>query len=149
MNRSRTDLLNAGRSLLSKLRFGQFLFVGFIGMLIDSAVLALLVSGWQFSVVLAALCSKEASIAVMFLLNEYWTFVGERGQEVTYLHQIRRFIKSNAVRAVGAGVGIVVLSILHYWFGIWYILANIIGIGIGFSFNYALESLITWQVYQE
>jgi putative flippase GtrA len=34
-------------------------------------------------------------------------------------------------------------------YGVWYLLANAAGIGVGFQANYTFESLVTWRVHRE
>lgn len=134
------------RSLLAPVRLGQFLSVGVAGGLLDNAVLVALVELGSLEPVVAAVGAKEASILLMFALNERWTFAGY--DEGGYVHRVRRLLKSNVVRSGGALVGIATLFVLHQWLGVWYLAANILGIGIGFFFNYTFESLVTWRVHQ-
>ncbi|RRJ31015.1 GtrA family protein [Halocatena pleomorpha] len=141
-----TLLLEVRASVWSGSRFAQFLLVGLFGMFIDNAVLALLMEGWQPPLVLAALGGKEASIATMFILNELWTFAETPPNQNRWIGA--RLARSHLVRFIGAGVGVSVLMALNQMFGVWYLFANIIGIGAGFIFNYTLESTITWQVHR-
>ncbi|NEU58820.1 GtrA family protein [Halorussus sp. MSC15.2] len=55
---------------------------------------------------------------------------------------VRRFLKSNVVRTGGVGVAVLVLHVLHNVFGLWYLLANVAGIGVGFVVNYVFESTL-------
>ncbi len=135
-----------GTSVWLSGRFGQFLLVGLLGMFIDNAVLAVLMEVWQPPLVLAALGGKEASITAMFVLNEFWTFAETPTSQNRWIGT--RLARSHLVRLVGTGVGVSVLVILNQMFDVWYLLANIIGIGTGFILNYTLESTITWQVHR-
>jgi putative flippase GtrA len=121
-------------------RLGQFLSVGAAGALVDNAVLVGLVELAALSPELAAVGAKEASILFMFVLNEHWTFAEHSAGTWR-----RRLVSSHGVRVVGAAVGIGTLAALTA-VGVHYLLANVVGIGVGFAFNYALESLVTWQV---
>lgn len=134
---------NALKSLLSPIRFTQFLSVGIVGLLVDNASLVVLVQSTDLAPHFAAFPSKELSIMVMFLLNERWTFAKTKNSDSRLTV---RFLKSNLVRSVGAAVGIAVLYVLTQFVGIWYVAANIAGIGVGFVFNYVLESLFTWEI---
>lgn len=133
-----------GSSLLSGERIGKFALIGALGLMIDNGVLALLFEFGPVPLDVAALCSKETSILMMFVCNECWTFSDQ--QRGGRRAQLVRLVKSNAVRAVGGIVGILVLLFLNSSFGVWYVIANISGIAVGFGFNYVLESLFTWKV---
>lgn len=134
-------------ALVSNIRFGKFLSVGFVGMLVDMSILTLLVEFGSLTPTLAKIGSAEASIMVMFVLNDRWTF-NESGNE-NAKELLRRFARSNVVRWGGAGVALLVLHLLTTTLAVWYLLANAIGIGIGVIFNYVFESLITWKTHIE
>lgn len=116
-------------------------------MLVDMGLLTLLVELGGLTPTLAKIGSAEFSIIIMFVLNEYWTF-SESSKESTE-SILYRFGRSNIVRWGGAGVALLILHLLTAIFGIWYLLANAIGIGVGVIFNYIFESLITWQIHAE
>ncbi|WP_232686901.1 GtrA family protein [Halobacterium zhouii] len=134
------------RTLLAPTRFGQFLSVGAVGAVLDNIVLVGLVELTVLGPVVAALLAKEASILFMFGLNERWTFVGYDDGDIGEV--VWRLVKSNAVRSIGAVVEVATLYACYQWAGIWYVAANIVGIGVGFLFNYTLESLVTWRVHE-
>ena len=133
--------------LASAARFGQFLSVGVVGMVFDTAVIFLLTDLWNVGPFPAKLASAETAIVVMFVLNERWTFA-QWGQ-TSSVSLARRFLKSNLVRSGGVAVATAVLLALNGWFGVWVVLANIIGIGVGFVVNYVFESLFTWRVHRQ
>ena len=134
-----------GRSLASGPRLGQFASVGFLGATVDMAVLVAVVEITGVAPVLAKVVAAEAAIFVMFCVNERWTF-SQFGRS-TFPALTRRFLKSNLVRVGGVSVAVGVLFLLHNGFGMWYVLANVIGIGTGFFVNYTFESLFTWRVH--
>lgn len=133
--------------LLARRRFVQFTLIGALGALTDNFLLVLLVELAGFAPTVAAVGSKEASILLMFGLNEAWTFAEHRESE--HRGRATRLVKSHAVRAGGAAIGIAVLYGCYQWLGMWYVLANVVGIGVGFAFNYTFESLFTWNVTGE
>lgn len=134
------------RHLVSVARFRQFLVVGAIGALCDNAVLAALFEVGGLPLLPAKIVSAETSIVLMFLINEHWTFAewGEAGASPL----ARRFLRSNLTRTGGLAVGTGVLLVLSGQFGVWYLLANVLGIGTGFVVNYLFESLFTWQIHK-
>jgi putative flippase GtrA len=127
-------------------RFAQFLSVGIIGGICDVLVLAAVVETTRVEPFHAKFLSAEAAILVMFLINERWTFAGFGTSSVRGV--ARRLIASNIVRAGGASVAWVTLLILTRFFGVWYLAANVIGIGVGFVLNYTAESLVTWRAHR-
>lgn len=142
-----SSVVDALRGLIADARFGRFLSVGAVGAVVDNAALVAAVELLGVAPVAAKAASAEAAIVVMFALNERWTFAdfGRRSP----LAVVRRFLTSNVVRAGGALVALAVLFVLHDLANVWYLLANLIGIGVGFLVNYAAESLITWRVRRD
>ncbi|MFC7047144.1 GtrA family protein [Halobacteriaceae archaeon GCM10025711] len=137
------DGVRLGR-LASPARFVQFAGVGAVGMVWDVAVLALLHGQFGVPLLPAKVASAETSIALMFLLNERVTFAtwGASGWPAVG----RRFLTSNLVRLGGLAVGTGVLLALVDLAGVWYVAANVVGIGAGFLVNYTFENLLTWRV---
>ncbi|TYT60589.1 GtrA family protein [Natrialba swarupiae] len=135
------------RALLSATRLTQFAGVGFVGAIVDFVALYALVEWTVLGPVVGKAISWELSIVVIFAINERWTFsefgsVGPRALG-------RRFLRSNAVRFAGFLVTLAVLTGLVYGFGVWYLAANAVGVGIGFFVNYTCESLYTWKVHRD
>lgn len=138
--------------LISGIRFGQFASVGALGALCDNGVLLALTSVGVVPVV-AKLVGAETAIIVMFTANERWTFATEGRPGLRAL--ARRFLTSNAVRAGGVLVATAVFAVLIEFVPIsipvagtdlWYLGANLIGIGVGVIVNYIAEGLFTWRV---
>ncbi|MEZ3142742.1 GtrA family protein [Halobaculum sp. MBLA0143] len=157
MSDDRTTAPDGGESstgtvdaLLSGTRIGQFLSVGVAGATLETVVLSLLdpVLGLPFLVAKAV--GAEASITLMFLLNDNWTFDGESDASV-----VRRWLRSNSVRIVGvgiaAGIGQALVTfvdpgVVVAGFDVWAPVANLAGIGVAMVVNYVAESLFTWRI---
>ncbi|WP_254763323.1 GtrA family protein [Natrinema marinum] len=135
------------RALFSPSRFGQFVGVGFVGATVDIVVLAVLSDITTVSWFVAKLASWELGITVIFVINERWTFASHGAVGVRAVAW--RFLRSNVVRLGGLAVTLVVLRVLVAQFGVWLVLANVVGIGVGFFVNYTCESLYTWKVHRE
>ncbi|MGM0388057.1 MAG: GtrA family protein [Natrinema limicola] len=135
------------RALCSTTRFGQFVGVGAVGAAVDNVVLVLVVEATVLGPVIAKVLSWELGIAVIFAINERWTFADYGKSGLRPLG--KRFLRSNVVRLGGFLVTLAVLAGLVRRFAVWYVLANVVGIGVGFFVNYTCESLYTWQVHQE
>lgn len=120
----------------------KFTATSLIGLGLETAILMLLVELFSSPLIMAKLVGAEASIAAMFFLNNKFTYTGGAQKLLT------RFLKSNAVRAGGIAISIIVLEI-GVAYGVWYPLANILGVCIGFGFNYGLETLYTWKEHKQ
>lgn len=127
---------------LTDIRRGfKFSVTSVIGLGVETVLLIALVELLSAPLLAAKVIGAEASIAAMFILNNRYTYDGDPGKVIT------RFLKSNVVRAGGIVIGIVVLE-AGVSYGIWYPVANILGVCVGFVFNYGLETLFTWKEYQ-
>ena len=133
-------------ALGSGVRLGQFLSVGLLGALFDNGLLVALHGLAGVSLGVAKFASAEAAILLMFACNERWTFAGWGETGSTDL--ARRVVTSNLVRLGGVAVATGVLLALSE-LGVWYVLANVIGIGTGALLNYVAESLLTWRVHRQ
>lgn len=133
--------------LVSVPRMGMFLSVGVAGALLEQATLAALVELVAVAPALAAPVGKEASILLMFVLNDRFTFAGEGEDAARPL--LSRLVRSHAVRAVGVTVAYLTFLALLYGAGVHYFLANPIGIAAGFAVNYVLENVVTWRTHVE
>jgi putative flippase GtrA len=127
-------------------RLARFAVVGIAGTTVDMLFLALFHGALGIDLVVGKLASAELSFLFMFVINEHWTF-SEFGQ-TTPRARLERLLKSNAVRLTGLATATVILVVLTWTTNMWYLLANAIGIGIGFIANYSLESRYTWRVQQ-
>jgi putative flippase GtrA len=134
-------------------RLGQFVSVGVAGATLETAVVAVLTAGLAVQPLAAKVVGAEASITLMFLLNDRWTFAEEGG--VGLLARLQRYLKSHTVRLGGLAVAFATLYVLTAWtdarlvvFGadFWPTVANVLAIGAGMSLNYVAESLVTWRV---
>lgn len=122
----------------------RFFSVGIVGAIFDNVVLFSIVELTRVSPILAKGVSAELSIVLMFLINEYWTFSGHgKASSRAFL---RRLATSNVVRFGGLAVGLVGLYVFHNLLGLWYLFANVLGIGLGFVVNYVFEGVFTWRV---
>jgi len=102
---------------LSEYRALKFMAVGASGIVVNIGILWLLVSSANMPPLLAAIFSIEASIISNFLLNNFWTFKERKGEKFPLL------------LAVG----------LHY------IVADMVGILLGFTSNYLLSEMFVWR----
>ncbi|EMA39473.1 GtrA family protein [Halobiforma nitratireducens] len=135
------------RALVSVTRFSQFAGVGVVGAAVDNGVLLLLVELAELGFVSAKVIAWVVAIAVIFTINESWTFSTFGAMSPRAL--LKRLLRSYTVRFGGFLVTLGVYTALIELFGVWYLLANVVGIGVGFFVNYTFESLFTWKVHRE
>jgi putative flippase GtrA len=133
-------------ALASPRRISKFLSVGVAGAVVDLATLTLLVEVGHLHPSVGKVFSAETAIVAMFVLNERWTFASHGGTDPWDVG--RRFLRSNVVRAGGALWALGVLHLLTTYAGVWYLAANVVGIGTGFAINYVFESVATWRVHR-
>ncbi|MXR41767.1 GtrA family protein [Halobaculum sp. WSA2] len=142
-------------ALLSGVRIGQFVSVGVAGATLETAIVALLTTLAAAAPLAAKAVGAEASITLMFLLNDRYTFGGEGAAGGAAL--LRRWGKSHLVRLGGLAVAFTTLwlltsrtdvSLLVAGRDLWPTVANLIGIGVGLTLNYVAESLFTWRVLE-
>lgn len=127
-------------------RVRQFVTTGAVGVALELVALVVLVESAVTGRLLGGVLSKEAAVFVMFALNEHWTFADSGRPGLRALG--RRLLLSNLARALGNGVALAVYTILFLWVGVWYLAAYLVGISVGFVFNYLLEGLLTWRSHR-
>ncbi len=150
--RSETDT-NVLEALASGVRIGQFVSVGAAGAAVETVIVAVLTAALAVSPLAAKAVGAEASISLMFVLNDRWTFAGEGAAGLVALG--RRWARSHLVRIGGLAVAFATLFVLTAWTSVtvpvmgadfWPTIANLIGIGVGMTVNYVAESLFTWRI---
>jgi dolichol-phosphate mannosyltransferase len=124
--------------------FVRYCIVGGAGVLVNLAVLvALRRAGVRLE--LASPVAIELSILFNFVLNLAWTF---RRRTVEHGATVR-FVRFHLVAGAAGLVNYAILLLLTRAFDVWYVAANLAGIAIGTSVNYALNSMWTWRRKQE
>ena len=149
-----TDGPRIGRvdALLSGVRITQFLSVGIVGGLLDTATVVVLTTQVGIYRGYAKVVGAELAIVLMFLINEHWTFASEGADDRRSF--FGRLARSNVVRLGGLVVGTVVFLLVSGLEvelpvggeALWLTISNVVGIGVGFVVNYVAESLFTWRV---
>ena len=143
-------------SLVSGVRFGQFVSVGVVGAISDNTVLAVLGLVFGVSDMWAKAAGVETAILVMFLVNEHWTFAGQG--DAGRRSFAKRLGKSHLVRSGGVAVQLTVYWLLTQWLTVelvvagtdlWFIAASPLAIGVAMLVNYVAESIFTWQVHAD
>jgi len=149
------DAATGTAALLSGVRIGQFVSVGAVGASLETALVAVLTTAAAAPPLAAKAVGAEASISLMFLLNDRYTFGAEGAVGAVAL--VRRWARSHLVRVGGLAVAFATLWLLTARTDVtlalagrdlWPTVANLIGIGVGLSLNYVAESVFTWRVLE-
>lgn len=129
-------MLRSGLPLTIKLaKFGA---VGLSGVGVNTLFLYLLHERAALPLLLAAPLAVEASIASNFILNNHWTF----GRPTLAFID---FAKFNLVSLGGLVITTGSLYVLVTLVSMYYLLANLVGIGLATAWNFALNVLWTWR----
>ena len=121
--------------------FIKYSLVGFSGVGVNLGIYTLLTRYYDLSEVIAPIFSIEAALISNFFLNNFWTF-GKR------LNQSRvrvKFLRFHLVSGFAATINYLIFLTLFFTFGIYDILANIIGIAIAAIVNFIINSNWTWK----
>ncbi|AEF97133.1 glycosyltransferase [Methanotorris igneus] len=123
---------------LSDYRVIKFGIVGATGIVVNEGLLYILVL-LGCPLYIASLVAIESSILSNFILNDLWTFKDRK--EGSF---ISRCLKYHGAVALGAVVNFITLLALVS-LGVHYLIANLIGISLGFVVNYIGSEVVVWS----
>ena len=123
-------------------RFLKFCAVGAVGAVLNLAVLYSLTELGVFYLI-SGLLGIEAGLLSNFFLNRSWTFKDRQGRGLRYM--LTALYRDHAVRFVGIVLNILILWILTSFFGLYYLLSQIIGIAVAMLWNYGGNQWWTWE----
>lgn len=124
-------------------RMAQFAAVGVSGVLVNLGILWTLTDYAGIYYLLSAVASIEASIVSNFVLNDLWTFRDRKESGVK--QWMKRLGKFNLISLPAFPMQLVVMGILKEFFGMYYLLAALMGILVVFIWNFVANSLWTWR----
>ena len=124
-------------------RVFKFSVVGISGIFVNQGVLIFLKEFAGFLLPVASLFAIEIAILNNFLWNDLWTFKSG-GQQQKISSRWQRLISFEIVSAGGAAINFAILNLLVYIVGIDYRIANILGIIVGFAWNFLVNRRMTW-----
>ncbi len=127
-------------------RMLKFAFVGLTGVFVNLGILWTLTDIAGIYYLLSAIFSIEASIISNFLLNDIWTFKDrkEKGAKEWF----KRLAKFNLISLPAFPMQLSVMGLLKELFGVYYLMAALVGILIVFIWNFVANSLWTWRKVQ-
>lgn len=123
---------------LSNYRPLKFALVGLSGVLVNLGLLEMLIR-FSLNVYLAGACSIEISIVNNYLFNTLWTFRNRLKSGF-----IKAFARYHIAVALGAVMNWAVFAVLVF-FGLHYIISQLIGIFLGYLVNYVLSEYYVWS----
>lgn len=118
-------------------RVSRFLLVGGSGVLVNSLALFLLSQQAHLPLLLASALSAELGIINNFYWNDRWTFRRPRPSWA-------RFAQFNLVSLAGLLISTCTLGLLVHYLGMYYLVANLLGIALATAWNFVANSLWTW-----
>jgi uncharacterized membrane protein/putative flippase GtrA len=128
-------------------RFGQYVLVGLLGLGINEGVLYLATGVAGLSYVVGGALGRAVSILVNYVINDSWTW-DTRG-----VAGVRRWVvrggKYVATRLVGVAIGLGSLVLLVELFGMHYLVANVVAVGVGVLWGFAASDRWVWRDEEE
>ncbi|MCL4328411.1 MAG: GtrA family protein [Candidatus Thermoplasmatota archaeon] len=132
---------------LSKYRAVKYAIVGASGVAVNEGVLYAMhgLLKLQFATAtflllpVATVIAIQASIVSNFILNNGWTFKDRKGGGV-----LSKFLKFELFAWTGASVNLATVLIASPY--IFYLLADLIGIGLGYIINYLSSDILVWRI---
>jgi len=129
-------------------RFWRFGMVGLSGVFVDMAVLYLLhdpsTLGWALT--RSKIISAEVAIINNFIWNDVWTFGDMANRQRGRRKRLKRFLKFNIVCLIGLVLNVLLLNVLFNFFGVNYLLANLIAIATVTFWNFWINMKLSWRV---
>jgi len=118
-------------------RILKFAVVGGTGVVINTSMLYVLSRWAGLPLVAASALAAELAAVSNYLLNDTWTFAARSPS-------LRRFAKFNTASLAGLA-----LNVLSVWLltrlGLYFLVADLIGIAAGFAANYAFSVRWVWR----
>ena len=121
--------------------FMRYSLVGVSGVFVNLGLYLLLTRYFEISELVAPLIAIESALISNFILNNFWTF----GKRTTQSRIRVKFVKFHLVSGVSALINYSAFLTLFFVFGLYDILANLIGIGLAAILNYLINSNWTWK----
>lgn len=120
----------------------KFGIVGLSGIVVNLGILYLLVQFLQANDILASFIATEIAILNNFIWNDLWTFSSMESRHLS--SRFHRLVAFNLVSAGGVVINLGIFYGLTRWFGLWYILAQLVGILVAFAWNFLVNRRFTW-----
>jgi dolichol-phosphate mannosyltransferase len=123
-------------------RFLKFCLVGVWGSVVNLGLLLLLTEVAGLHYVASAVIGVETAIITQFILNDQWTFRDRRDMACGTLVRARKYFLTCTG---GVTIYFLILIPLTEFAGVYYAVSAVIGIFVGFLWNYAGSTLWAWR----
>lgn len=125
-------------------KFLKFSVIGGSGIFVNMSVLWLLTDIFNLFYLLSSIMAIALAMINNFVWNDLWTWkkYGEPGVR-NYLVRLGKFCLIASFS--GYGVNLSILWILTDFFDVYYLIANLIGIGAGMLLNFTLNNKFTFK----
>lgn len=124
-------------------RWASFFLVGIFGIIIDQTVIWTFTEVFGLYYLLSSIISGRAAITSNFFLNDYFTF-GDMSSSGAK-DKLYKLFHYHWTRAAGIPLRIFTLWVFTEIFGIWYLLSNLLSIGVGFIWGFLSAKNIVWR----
>ena len=119
----------------------KFFIIGASGILVNFSVLYVLTEFFNIHYLISSIFAIETSILTNFLLNNIWTWKDRRKKN--FFHRLLQYHISTWITGILANW--LLLLFFTEIVGLYYLLSNLIGIGIGTISNFIINDLWTFQ----
>lgn len=121
----------------------RFAVVGAAAAAVQTGLLGALVEWGGVQYLLAAVASIETTIVLQYVANNAWTFRDAR--HTTLREHVGGLARTNLVRGTAIPLQLAVLWGLVSLAGVFYLLANVLAIGLVGIYRYGLDVSWTWR----
>jgi len=119
--------------------------VSWVGMGVNTACLYLFKGVWRIPIIPASLMAIEISIIHNFVWYRYWAW-GDRVEAGSRPAFLRQLVLYNAATGlVDLSVNVSILWLLYKVFGVYYLIANIIGMILGPFFKFWINEKLIFK----
>ena len=127
-------------TLRSLLRPSRFALVGVLGIAVNAVALVIFTEWLGIHYALSAILASQISTLNNFILTEVWVF----RDHSSHRHLLVRYLAFNALNIATLLIRIPVLVIFTEWFGVYYLVSNLIAIGMTFGIRYFVADNWIW-----
>lgn len=121
----------------------RFYVVGWIGMAVNSGCLYLMKSVLGIPLIPSSMIAIECAIIHNFILHRHWTWKERNGYNTPFFKQL--IIYNAMTGLVDFTVNVSVLFILTEFFGVYYMIANIVGMILGPLFKFWINDKVVFR----
>jgi dolichol-phosphate mannosyltransferase len=124
-------------------RFVKFCAVGLSGVVVNLGIFWIWTTYTGLPRIVCSAIAIEISIITNFLLNDYFTFSDRRsGKSLSIFSRLGKY---NLISSPGGILNLIVFPILNSVLGVYYLLAQLIGIIASILWNYLMNNFWTWK----